>query len=44
MGKFIGSYDHSKWKQEVINHLYRFITHNEIEAAIKSPTKEKSST
>jgi hypothetical protein len=39
--KFLNNYDHPKLNQEVINHLQRPITHNEIEAAIESPIKEK---
>jgi hypothetical protein len=35
------TYDHLKLNQEYINHLNRMITQNEIEAAIKSPKKEK---
>jgi hypothetical protein len=45
MDKFLDTYDHSKLKQEDINHLNGSITCNEIEAAIKSlPKKEKSRT
>jgi hypothetical protein len=44
MDKFLDTYDHSKLNQEAINHLNRPITHNEIEAAIESPKKEKSRT
>jgi hypothetical protein len=44
MDKFPDTYDHLKLNQEDINHLNRAITHNEIEAAIKSPKKEKSRT
>jgi hypothetical protein len=41
MIKFLDTYDHPKLNQEDINHLHRFITCNEIEAAIKSlPTKK----
>jgi hypothetical protein len=42
MGKFLHTYDHSKPNQEDINHLNRSITHNEIEAAIKSLYRKKS--
>jgi hypothetical protein len=41
MDKFVDTYDHPKLNQEVINHLNRSITNNEIEAAIESPQKEK---
>jgi hypothetical protein len=41
--KFLDTYDHLKLNQEDINHLNRSITHNEIEAAIKSLPKKKSS-
>jgi hypothetical protein len=34
--KFLDIYDHPKLNQEDIIHLNRFITHNVIEAAIKS--------
>jgi hypothetical protein len=34
--KFLDIYDHPKLNQEDINHLNRFITDNEIEAAIVS--------
>jgi hypothetical protein len=44
MDKFLDTYDHPKLNQEDINHLNRSITHNEIEAAIESPKKEKSRT
>jgi hypothetical protein len=45
MDKFLDTYDHLKLNQEDINHLNRSITHNEIEATIKSlPKKEKSRT
>jgi hypothetical protein len=43
MYKFLDTYDHPKLNQEDINHLNRPITHNEIEAAIKSLPKKKSS-
>jgi hypothetical protein len=40
--RFLDNYDHPKLNQEDINHLNRFRTQNEIEAAIKSLPKEKS--
>jgi hypothetical protein len=40
-GNFLHKYDHPKLNQEENNHLNRFITHNEIEAAIKSLPKKK---
>jgi hypothetical protein len=42
MDKFLENYNYAKPNQEDINHLNRSITHNEIEAAIKSLTKKKS--
>jgi hypothetical protein len=36
MNNFLDTYDHPKLNQEDISHLSRSITHNEIEAAIKS--------
>jgi hypothetical protein len=42
MDKFLDTYDHLKLNQEDINHLNRSIRHNEIEAALESPKKEKS--
>jgi hypothetical protein len=42
MVKFLDTDDHPKLNKEDINHLNRFITCNEIEAAIKSLIKEKS--
>jgi hypothetical protein len=43
MDRFLDTYDHPKLNQEDINHLNRSITQNEIEAAIKSFPKKKSS-
>jgi lipopolysaccharide biosynthesis regulator YciM len=43
MDRFLEIYDHPKLNQEEINHLNRSITKNEIEAAIKSFPKNKSS-
>jgi hypothetical protein len=42
MGKFLHTYDHPKLNQKDINNLNRYITQNEIEAAIKSLPKNKS--
>jgi hypothetical protein len=42
MDRFLDIYDHSYLNQKDINHLNRFITQNEIEAAIKSFPKRKS--
>jgi hypothetical protein len=42
MDKFLNTYDYPKLRQEDINHLTRSITHNVIEAAIKSLPKKKS--
>jgi hypothetical protein len=42
MDKFVDSFDHSKWNKEDFSHLNRSITHNEIEAGIKSLPKNKS--
>jgi hypothetical protein len=39
MHKLLDTYDQPKLNQEDINHLNRFITRNEIEAAIKSLPK-----
>jgi hypothetical protein len=43
MDKFLDTYDHPKLNQEDINYLNRSITYDEIEAAIKSLPKKKSS-
>jgi hypothetical protein len=43
MDKFLDTYEHPKLNQKDINHLNRFITQNEIEAAIKSLPKNKNS-
>jgi hypothetical protein len=43
MDRFLETYNHPKPNQEDINHLNRSITQNEIEAAIKSLRKKKSS-
>jgi hypothetical protein len=42
MDTFLGNYDHPKLNQEDINHLNRSITCNEIERAIKSLPRKKS--
>jgi hemerythrin len=42
MDKFLDTYDYPKLNQDDINHLNRSITHNEIEAAIKSLPEKKS--
>jgi hypothetical protein len=42
MEKFLDTYDHPKLNQEDMNHINKFITHTEIEAAIKSLPKKKS--
>jgi glutamyl-tRNA reductase len=41
MDKFLNTYDYPKLNQEDINHLNRCVTHNEIEATIKSLPKMK---
>jgi hypothetical protein len=41
MYKFLDTCGHPNLTQEDINLLNRFKTHNEVEAAIKSPKKEK---
>jgi glutamate-1-semialdehyde aminotransferase len=43
MDRFLDTYDYAKLNQEHINHLNRAITQHEIETAIKSLTKMKSS-
>jgi hypothetical protein len=43
LGRFLDTYDHPKLNQEDINHLSRSITKSEIEAAIKSLPKKKTS-
>jgi hypothetical protein len=40
--KFLDTYEHPKLNQKDSNHLNRYITHKEIEAAIKSLPKKKS--
>jgi hypothetical protein len=42
MDRFLETYNHSKLKQEDINHLNRYITHKNIEAAIQSLPEKKS--
>jgi hypothetical protein len=42
MDKYLDIYDHSKQKQEDVNHLNRFATHNEIEGEIRNLPKKKS--
>jgi hypothetical protein len=42
MDRFLDTYNHPKLNKEDINHLNRSITQNEIEAAIKSLSKQKS--
>jgi hypothetical protein len=42
MYKFLDTCDHSKLNQEDISHLNRSVVHNETEAAVESPKKEKS--
>jgi hypothetical protein len=41
MDKFLDTYDHPKLNQEDTNQLNRYITHNEIEEAIKNLPKRK---
>jgi hypothetical protein len=43
MDKFLDAYVHTKLNQEDFNHLNRSITQDEIESAIKSLPKKKSS-
>jgi hypothetical protein len=42
MDRFLDTYDHPKLNQEDTNHLNRFITQNEIEAATLSLPRKKS--
>jgi hypothetical protein len=42
MDKFLHTYKHLKLRHEDINHLYRYVTTNEIEVAIKILPKKKS--
>jgi hypothetical protein len=42
MDKLLDTFDQAKFNQEAINHLDRYTTSNEIEAAIKSPLKKIS--
>jgi glutamyl-tRNA reductase len=42
MDRFLDTYDHPKLNQEDINHLNRYITQNEIEAAMKRLPRKKS--
>jgi hypothetical protein len=42
MDRILDTYDHRKLNQQDINHLNRFITQSEIEAAVKSFPKKKS--
>jgi hypothetical protein len=42
MDRLLDTYNHPKLNQEDINYLNRYITQNEIEAAIKSLPKKKS--
>jgi hypothetical protein len=44
MDNILDTYDHTKLNQEEINQLNKYITLNEIEAAIEFPKKEKSRT
>jgi hypothetical protein len=41
MDKFLDAYDHLKLNWDDINHVNRSLTHNEIEATIKSLPKIK---
>jgi hypothetical protein len=41
MDKCLDTYKHPKLNQEDINHLKRFITHNEIESPVKVSQKKK---
>jgi hypothetical protein len=43
MDKFLDTYEHPKLNQENIEHLNRSITHNKIEATIKSLQQKKKS-
>jgi hypothetical protein len=42
MTKFIDTYDHPKLNQQDVNQINRFITHKELEAAIKSLPKKNN--
>jgi hypothetical protein len=42
MDKFLDTYGYTKLKQENINHLNRYVTGSDIEAAIKSLPKKKT--
>jgi hypothetical protein len=41
-GEFLDTYEYRKLNQEAINQLNRSVTHNEMEATIKSLPKKKS--
>jgi hypothetical protein len=41
MDNLLDTYEHPNLNQENLNHLNKSITHNEIEAAIKSLSKKK---